>query len=446
MNPGRRSNEFVSRVRVAKGVIESEFTTSDSRHGTWTAPVPAEVAHVDAMLTDMWLRAHQSLGRSRAVTVSDPIRDLGGYLFDAVIPPPAQRAYRAMLFDQSDANGRVRLVLENDAAADVPWELLYDNERRDFVALYDRSALVRSRSANLHDRPPGTGPIDILVVTAEPRKTSLLTERDVALFRDLASRVPDRVRLRVLENADEEALERELATPCDVFYFTGTTPESSGEGDDENRRPSDDRDSLLLCARAGRPGRSGARFSAARLVDRFGAHAPRLAVFSACRSERIAWHVAGVAQCSIGVFGDAAAEDCIEFCGRLCEYLQSPGAIDGAITAARQSFDLAVPGARQWTRFLVHMESANGILFAGQPTFSMGTLPGAACDVGAGPPSASVGRLLRLKRMHEQNIGLIESRFPQGAPRPASADEQLKALREKVAGLDLELGQFGETR
>jgi CHAT domain len=128
----------------------------------------------DLELENFVLKVGRFRSRTRRVDTA-PVgaaKQLGGQLFDAVFAGPVRECLRRSL-DQADrehAALRIRLLLSGcPDLADLPWELLYDREDDSFLALSDRTPVVRY--VQLPNPPraiPVTLPLRILVVRSEP--------------------------------------------------------------------------------------------------------------------------------------------------------------------------------------------------------------------------------------------------------------------------------------
>lgn len=92
----------------------------------------------------------------------EQVRWLGATLFDALFTGPVGNALRSSLARIDDGDGlrlNLRLNRTPELAA-LPWELLYDGSTRRFLALDERTQIVRYLSLNmpepesLHVQPP----------------------------------------------------------------------------------------------------------------------------------------------------------------------------------------------------------------------------------------------------------------------------------------------------
>lgn len=168
-------------------------------------------------------------------------RRIGAHLYEALFQGGVRDAYLrslAWLDSQPEIGLRLRLVLATDGPAarqllTLPWELLYREENREFIALNRRSPVVRHLDVP-HRRfsPEPRETLRILVVMASPRNAppvSVGAEYDA--LRKLES--SDGVKVHPLHRATADSLRRALVTrDFDVVHFVGhgTFNHRTGEG------------------------------------------------------------------------------------------------------------------------------------------------------------------------------------------------------------------------
>lgn len=165
-------------------------------------------------------------------------KTIGRRLFDTVFSGPVGNClWRSIGSAQaSDANLRVRLRLTDvPELLDLPWELLFDAGRSRFLALDDRSTLIR----HLPVQEPVAAmsvvlPLNILVVMASPPGAAPLDYRQELKNLDAALQPLIQrglVRLEPLENATVEGFREKLKEhPWHVLHFIG-----HGDYDSETR-------------------------------------------------------------------------------------------------------------------------------------------------------------------------------------------------------------------
>ena len=98
-------------------------------------------------------------------------REIGTALFDALFPPAVLSQYRAAL-RALEPGQRLRVRLRTpQTLRSVPWELLYDLEAQQFLALSDDATLIRYPEVPQAIAPLRLeGPLQLVVVLASPKK------------------------------------------------------------------------------------------------------------------------------------------------------------------------------------------------------------------------------------------------------------------------------------
>ncbi len=167
---------------------------------------------------------------ANAADAADGPEQAGKELFRAVFQGELLKAFQGCLTKAQSGPGlRIRLRL-NDVPhlADLPWEYLCDAEGRGFLALSDRTPVVRylELSDSLHTllvEPP----LRVLAVISTPCDYRKLAEADEEWPRLGAALEPlrdsDRIVIERLEHPTPAALESRLRTgpPIHVFHFVG---------------------------------------------------------------------------------------------------------------------------------------------------------------------------------------------------------------------------------
>jgi hypothetical protein len=119
-----------------------------------------------------------------AAAEADPtiFRELGGTLFEWVLPPDVLALYRRTLDAAEKAVAKVRfnLRIETPALANVPWETLYDPNEKRYLSLSPRILVTRGVEP-LDLRISSARPLRILIIVANPTH-----ERRLGQVRQLA--------------------------------------------------------------------------------------------------------------------------------------------------------------------------------------------------------------------------------------------------------------------
>jgi tetratricopeptide (TPR) repeat protein len=140
---------------VAPALVSVHVIPDDRRaDGHFTSPFSAE--EVDEAL--QWME--------QGLFDEDFVKEFGAKLFDALFEGQVGQIYHAIRDDGTDM--RLRLVVDDSAAARIPWELLYDTTNQAFVAL--QVPLVRGMSIAEPTKPlEAEAPLRILVLDSFPR-------------------------------------------------------------------------------------------------------------------------------------------------------------------------------------------------------------------------------------------------------------------------------------
>ena len=176
-------------------------------------------------VSDDWMRLPPSGSPLRAGlldveeerTNPDRLRRVGRMLFDTLFRGGNRsaegllRQALARAMSRSDEGLRIRLRLEDAAAAALPWELLFDPEGTGFLATSPRTALVRFLDVPQPIRRLLTPtPLDMLVVI--PAGSGLDTARERAQLQQILDRFHETVRVHWLEGqVTRQALAERLA-------------------------------------------------------------------------------------------------------------------------------------------------------------------------------------------------------------------------------------------
>ncbi|MBN1139452.1 MAG: PQQ-binding-like beta-propeller repeat protein [Anaerolineae bacterium] len=200
------------------------------------------------------------------------LRGWGRQLFEALFREGVGACFAASRAMTVQGQGlRLRLRVESGALAGLPWELLYDPQAGEFLALSARSPVVRhlpvARPAQLLALSP---PLHMLAVVASPQDLATLdTQAEIAALRAVLQPLLEagQMQLHVLVPPTAPALrEYLLDQPCHLLHFVGHGAVDAGGGylalEDEDKR-ADWRDAAAFC----------------RL---FGGQMPRFAMLNAC--------------------------------------------------------------------------------------------------------------------------------------------------------------------
>ncbi|HEX5715289.1 MAG TPA: CHAT domain-containing protein [Thermoanaerobaculia bacterium] len=353
---------------------------------------------------------------------------LGSTLFSTLFSADLGRTLwqRMAEAESLDRGLRLRILSNSERVQHLPWELMFDPSRGDFMALSGRIALVRTRPEK-YEQPKPLARLRILAAEADTTGGAMRTDEDVETLAQLAG-MSGLVDLTILRGATQETLEQALGKDrFDVFHFAG-----SGEVQPFVSKRGGLRQTLRLIG----PTSSEAqldRHDLGKMLQRAGV---RLAVLNACHSDWIARSVARYVHAVIGLREDAQVESCLLLCRSLYQSLllqRMP--LDLAVTAARQAMNLgARPGIADWCKLIFYLQQKDGTLLA--PADSARP---AAASLSAPPKSKEYAKLARLLDVHEANLDALTKGTGVGALNPPS--ELVTSLQEKIDEIKRQLGE-----
>jgi hypothetical protein len=306
------------------------------------------------------------LERMRALDTDEvTLTDFGGRFFSALFHDDVLGRYAESVGMTSEGRGlRLRLHIEPPELAALPWELLYDPEKREFVGLSKRTLITRY----LHvPRPPSPLrielPLRLLIVSASPQDLPPL-EIDAELARiegALTQCTQDHlIRFDILRNVTTRALRAALREPYHALHFVGHGAFDDDVGslafEDEHS------DADLISGRA-----------LGTLLKNTSA---RLVVLNACQSAQDAQNArafsgVGPALVDAGlpavvamqfIVGDASARIFTQdFYEMLSHYLP----VDECVSQAREGLMLAAGvESVDWVTPVLYLRAPDGIVFA----------------------------------------------------------------------------------
>lgn len=286
----------------------------------------------------------------------DFVRQFGGQLFDALFAGAVGDLYRELRRLEATPP-RLRIITSVSQAAQAPWELLYDHQRKSFVAL--DMPLVRGLPLAGEARPLAVAAYPLRVLLADSFPAGLPRVQGEAEVSDIRARLAGLTRQRRVEtsrlpNATLSALQdmlREAAAagqPYHVLHFIG-----HGRSDRQSGKAV-----LLLEADDGQP-QEVAPAVLAPMLSEFGV---KLAFLNACQSAQSsafdlaegfapALLAAGI-PCVIGMQVSVLDDAARQFAGEFYAALADNQPVDVALTHARRlalgkgsrrKADLAIP-------------------------------------------------------------------------------------------------------
>lgn len=304
-----------------------------------------------------------SIARARATT-SAPLTDiqhLGALLFDRLLVRSVRRTYmRVRERAESRKRGfRLRLAFPpsrpgDDIAAveNLPWEALYDPDRKDFVALCPGTSVVRTRLPLSRPIVPSSGPPMILAVATEISDNVMEaygSDAEVEILTRMAK--SHGIHVQPLHRPSEETFLREVAsTTAQVVHFSGTA-------EDESLEPV-----LLFPLHDGELlGPTPRRVPIAKIAEALkSAPNVQLVFISGCDSLDAASALLEAVPAVVGFRDRGMSAAFTEVVRAFYDRLVSGDSLDVALAESRKRADRSMPGQAFWTQEVLYLSSPSG--------------------------------------------------------------------------------------
>lgn len=153
-------------------------------------------------------------------------QDFGERLFDALFQGYVKARYDESLGLIAERGVlRLRLIIEAPELAILPWELLYDGERHEFLGLSEQISIIRHLAIGRPQKSLGVEhPLRVLVVMSSPKDLHpIAIERERELIAQTLAPLEAKnvVRTEFLEHATIETLRQKLKETFHVLHFVG---------------------------------------------------------------------------------------------------------------------------------------------------------------------------------------------------------------------------------
>ncbi len=298
-------------------------------------------------------------------------RELGQMLFEVLFAGDVDSLYFESLREarrKPDRGVRVKLRIPTAELASLPWELVFDPRRADFVALSRATPLVRYLELPNPPEPLSvTLPLRILGMIASPRGLPPLdVDREKASMEKAIAESRDKRRVDLTWlpgqtwGALREAMEQDGGRYWHVFHFIGHGgfDARGGEGylalASEHGTRSD-----LSASGLNRLLRDCATLRLAVLNACEGATGSAADLFSSTAASLVRGGLPAVVSMQHEISDDAA----IEFSREFYRTLAQGQPVDAAVAEARKAMTLALPRSVEWATPVLHMRSPDGRLF-----------------------------------------------------------------------------------
>jgi hypothetical protein len=375
--------------------------------------------------------------RSSRRTSTDPVMQMGETLFNALFEAQLGRLLRSTLaqIENEDRGLRLRVHSSEPIVQALPWELLFDYTRGDFLSLSSRIALVRSRPEGWRDTAlPPLSTLRVLAAEADA-PGNLDTAKDIDVLEKLAARYPNVFRLDVLTRATIRSFTERIASGgYDVVHFAGT-----GLTIRRGHTRVDQGLAFLQDSRATRD-RNPDSLDSDALVGLLRDTSVRLFVANACHTDWVARAASKAVTAAVGIRSEVTGPTRLSLCESFYRALASGSSLEAALTVTRQAMNYARPGTREWAMLTVYLQQPDGDLLAGPEDDTLFAVERAERT----ESRTKEWKLAAWKKtLLQQNLDALRQRIANlseetSAPFRSQAEE----LRRKIADLDGQLKRF----
>jgi formylglycine-generating enzyme required for sulfatase activity len=339
-------------------------------------------------------------------------RDFGQKLFEALFSGEVRSRYDVSLdrAEQQVKGLRLKLRIQAPELAALPWELLYDPSRDEYVCLSRDTPLVRYLELSQPIWPLVVSPpLHILGVVSSPCD---LVPLDIAQEKQRVEEGLSDLQAQGLVTLTwlagqtwRDLLQETRGGPWHVLHFIGHGgfDQKAGEG------------FIVLADEKGKARRLSADELGLLLADH---HSLRLVLLNSCAGarggERDVFSSAAATLVRRGIPVVVAMQDeisdgaAIEFSRTFYEALADGLPVDAAVAEVRKAISLAVPDAVEWAAPALFMRAPDGVILAVQEVIRESKVGVAAASVGVKPEaSADVDKVVV---SHQKQVSELEGK------------------------------------
>lgn len=344
--------------------------SSELGRASATMTFPFDPATLEGHLKNLEIAVRQSASsyRSGSTTQQMTVPKLGEMLFKALFAGDVGELYRAnSIFAETSSKGlRLKILVTTPDMAAVPWEYMYDPQRRNYVALFAHTPIVRYLDPPFVIQPQLVAPpLRILGMIASPRD---LPELDVQSEKQrLDEAIAPLKQQGVMEltwvtgQTWDDLQDALRAGPWHIFHF-------AGHGGFSIER---DEGYILLCDER----QNARRFFAGDLRTLLQDHRTlRLVVLNACEGARSGDHDAFTSTASVLVNGDVPVavlamqysisdKAAITLTRVFYKSLVSGLPVDAALADARKTIKANLPYSVEWGTPVLYTHARDGVIF-----------------------------------------------------------------------------------
>jgi len=357
-------------------------------------------------------RANLEFTRSGPRDAVDVTKRIGARLFNAIYDTRVASLYQQSSFmaQEKGKNLRIRLVIDNDRLALLPWEFLFDPVRQDFLTLSTLSPVVRQwqwpDGPKLEAERQIDPPLRVLVIASESDDLEMSARDEIEMVNKIGKSSRSIEIVNVVLNATREDLIKAIKKESyHVLHLIMSGWQRSSDYDqdssseDTGKKPQ--QKLMLMGGNAETPELCGVDQLRRAIKD------PGDIRFLLLNGDRTDWFAGQLTYnipATLGWRGSNTVEAYLSFTRGFYSAIADGHPFEAAVTHGRKDIDLSYPGGKEW----------------GMPVFYLQT-----------PHSTSVRKQRKAKSIHvtggAKGVNLSDSvRSEKQSKNPASDREMTK--------------------
>ena len=191
------------------------------------------IDRIEQIMASVWNASELKPVRKGTLEGLDPVAELGRSLFAALFDTKREAFLRVCQNRASESGQGLRLLFtfqDQKSTATLPWEFLYDERKRDFLALATSSPVVRSLASHANPLLPSQSGLRVLAVTSD---LEFSQGRWKAMTNQLYKRLQkdfEQLQYTIVEDITLPRLVEALFKgPFDIVHFSGHADKVLGE-------------------------------------------------------------------------------------------------------------------------------------------------------------------------------------------------------------------------
>lgn len=400
-----------------------------------------------------------SLGPPREI-----IRSIGERLFTSLCEGRVGRLYQQSLemVKAQNQNLRIRISIDNEELAALPWEFLHDPLRKDFLALSSRSPVVRQHKeyeTRFDSHSLITPPLNVLIVTAEVHPLDKGAEREIEIIENL-SQSTGFFKITKLINATSQEFENALESRelFHILHFIArgvpANPLTSNSHIVSSASISLTQLGLLFCPNSETA--KSVAFTTGDLIHI--AYLKRLissirdlrfVVLNGDHTDWLANQLAEECSATLGWRGENTLQAYLAFTKGFYSALQQSQPLDVAVTNGRKTIDLKYPGGKEWGMPVFYLQTRDGRLVSTPEKVEQQALEDFSPTASEAPKAKDVKNQRELEKIRvlieieNENLQSIQMKLSEfGNQPPDFLTDQERQIRENIDQLQLKLNNL----